>query len=435
MKTQFWTARKAPMVRKFIVVLLACWFVATGAARAQSLDQEMTKLADQVSKSLVSQSFKSVAAIDFTDLQGQPTELGRFLAEELAVDIVSSGGVSMVDRANIKSILAEHKLTEEGLVNPENAKKLGEFAGVDVILTGNVTALDDGIVLMVKAVATSSSRIVAAGRIKFPKTSEIQQLLNRGVSGDSLAARSPDVGGGGNVGASYQDASAIATKDIGSLRLVLKSVLPVGSKDQRTGLQVSFEFTNLETRNPLVVAMNGEVQNRYSQTAARLRSSLLDDRGGVWNLLPSGLQGLGFVRVGVHGLNGAEAYAPTEIGRLLQLLDDLGKSYDDPTDGYTTTNNICGMQGSYTYDNNPPPKHFCPYTGNTFVSGSKTTFEHGQSGMVTMTFVPQAGNVNYTPRFLQFQGEIVVGVATAGTKMSYSLQNLTFDQVNMPITR
>jgi curli biogenesis system outer membrane secretion channel CsgG len=51
----------------------------------------------------------------------------------------------MVDRANIKSILAEHKLTEEGLVNPANAKKLGEFAGVDAILMGNVTVLDYGV--------------------------------------------------------------------------------------------------------------------------------------------------------------------------------------------------------------------------------------------------------------------------------------------------
>jgi TolB-like protein len=245
MKTQFCSTEKATMLRKFIFVLLACWFVATGTARAQSLDQEMSRLADQISKSLVTQGFKSVAAIDFTDLQGQPTELGRFLAEGLAVDIVSSGGVSMVDRANIKSILAEHKLTEEGLVNPENAKKLGEFAGVDVILTGNATALDDGIVLMVKAVATSSSRIVAAGRIKFPMTSEIQQLLNRSISGGSSGSVSPAIGGGDSGGASFQNSSAIATKDLGSLRVVLKSVLPVGPKDQRTGLQVSFELTNL----------------------------------------------------------------------------------------------------------------------------------------------------------------------------------------------
>ena len=121
---------------KLTIPLLACLLAMGGQLHAQSLDQEMAGLADRVSKALVSKGFKNVANLDFTDIQGQPTELGRFLSDQLAVEIVSSGGVSMVDRANLKSILAEHKLTEEGLVNPANAKKLGEFAGVDAIQIG-----------------------------------------------------------------------------------------------------------------------------------------------------------------------------------------------------------------------------------------------------------------------------------------------------------
>jgi curli biogenesis system outer membrane secretion channel CsgG len=172
---------------RLISVVLACCLATAGTARAQTLDKEISGLADKLSKALVSKGCKSVAAVDFTDLQRQPTELGRFLSERLAVEIVSTDRVSMVDRANIKSILAEHKLTEEGLVNPANAKRLGEFAGVDTILTGNVTALDDGIELMVKAILTDSAKIVAAGRIIFKKTPDIQDLLNRGVSSNGTA--------------------------------------------------------------------------------------------------------------------------------------------------------------------------------------------------------------------------------------------------------
>jgi TolB-like protein len=180
------------MTVKLIGVLLTCWFGTVGVAPAQTLDQEMAGLADKLNKALAAKGCKNVAALDFTDLQGQPTELGRFLSEQLAVEIVSTGGVSMVDRANLKSILAEHKLTEEGLVNPANAKKLGEFAGVDAILIGNVTALDDAVELMVKGISTSSAQIIAAGRIKFPKTSDLQQLLNRSVSGSAgVAGTSP----------------------------------------------------------------------------------------------------------------------------------------------------------------------------------------------------------------------------------------------------
>ena len=139
------------MRTKLFSVLLACCVLAVGTAYSQTMDDEMAGLADKISKALVARGCKNVAALDFTDIQGQPTELGRFLSEQLTVEIVANSNVSMVDRANIKHILAEHNLTVEGLVDPANAKKLGEFAGVDTILVGNVTDVDDGYRLMVKA--------------------------------------------------------------------------------------------------------------------------------------------------------------------------------------------------------------------------------------------------------------------------------------------
>ena len=48
---------------------------------------------------------------------------------------------SVLDRADLKKILAEHKLTALGLVDPDNAKKLGQFAGVDALIMGNMVQL------------------------------------------------------------------------------------------------------------------------------------------------------------------------------------------------------------------------------------------------------------------------------------------------------
>jgi len=418
-------------MRKFISLLLACWLAAAGVARAQSLDKEMSALAASLTKALVAQGSKNVAAIDFTDLQGQPTELGRFLSEQLAVEMVLAGGVSMLDRANIKSILTEHKLTEEGLVNPANAKKLGEFAGVDVILIGNVTTLD-GIVLTVKGISTESAEIVAAGRITFPKTPDIQQLLNRGVSSTATAGASTTTAAGTGSGTRYQDANAIATKDIGSLRVVLKSVLPMNVKDQYgrsvNGIACSFEFTSRETQRPLVVAMNAESQDRSSPTVMLLRSSVIDDRGGVWKLSSPALGGLGFVRAGVHGRNGQDAYSASEIVRLLRLRDELGRDEDDPSDGTSDSSGFVHGYGA-------PPKTFFEFKGNRFISGSTTTIEPGHSVTVTMSFHREARGTTsgLPPTFFQLNSEIVIGVLTSNTRASYSLQNLTFDRVSMPV--
>jgi len=403
-------------LKRFAVVVVCMLCLASAFAQsqntgAQTLNQEMSGLAGKLNKALVAQKFTNVAAVDFTDLQGQPTELGRFLSEQLTVEMVLTEGVSMLDRANIKSILAEHKLTEEGLVKPENAKKLGEFAGVDAILIGNVTALDEGIVLMVKAISTASAKIVAAGRITFPKTSEIQQLLNRGISSTASAAPATTTSAGG--ASSYRDATAIATKDIGSLRVVLKSVLPVKVKDRRTdqglrGIRCSFDFINRETQRPLVVAANAEAggdSNWGGGTALGdvLRTTLVDERGSVWKLAGSGLTGMGIVSPG-SGEN-AQAISPTEIVSLLQRQDDTGKNTFEA--------------GGIRY---------------RFVWGTMTPVSPGQTVTIVMTFVQDGGETasGSPPSFFQIVSEIVVGVTTSGNKKSYSLQNLIFDRVGMP---
>jgi len=384
------------MIRKWTLVLVGCWLACAAPVRAQTLNQEMAGLAEKLSKALISQGFKSVAAIDFTDLQGQPTELGRFLAERLAIEIVSSGGVSMVDRANIKSILAEHKLTEEGLVNPANAKKLGEFAGVDAILIGNVTALE-GVELMVKAISTDSAKIVAAGRITFTKTSDIQQLLNKGISGSSTNRSAPMATGSG--GTSYQDVNAIATKDIGSLRVVLRSALLVKTPSGGLGVRCVFDLLSMETQRDLYVAMNSSV-DRGRRLESALRSGLLDDSGGQWTLRSPDVNGLSAVGAGMYIESwggGASSYSPTDIAML------LSRRYDLKSDAVGDI---------------------------VFVFGQTTRIEPGKSITASMTFVNTA-RAAQQPSVIQLAMEIVVGLAPTQATRTYQLHNLVFDRISL----
>ena len=199
--------------------------------------------------------------------------------------------------------------------------------------------LDDGIILMVKAIATSSAKIVAAGRMKFPKTSEIQQLLTRGVAGNSLGGISPSSGGVENSGPRYQDASAIATKEFGPLRVVLRSVMPLKLKaeDGRglNGIRCSFEFINLDTQRALAIAAIAEGGRRPGLFSTgggttlgtapgdSLRTTLVDDRGNEWKLyVASNITGLGYHRQ----KEGSQAYSPSEIPALLTRQDATGVS-------------------------------------------------------------------------------------------------------------
>ena len=158
-------------------------------ARAQDMDTELAGLADKLAASIKSNGKTKVAVIDFTDLQGGTSgELGKYIAEQLTVNLViDKQGFSVLDRANLKKILAEHKLTSMGLIDPENAKMLGMFSGVDALVLGTIIPKGGTVSLTAKIITTDTAEIVGAARAQFKSDDTVQQLTAKPSTPDDTA--------------------------------------------------------------------------------------------------------------------------------------------------------------------------------------------------------------------------------------------------------
>jgi len=153
------------------------------AAVVPAQDKEIKVLASTLAETLIKAPKKTVAVVDFTDLQGNVTELGRFLAEELSVALASTGkGIEVIDRTHLKALLQENKLASTGVIDPATARKLGEIAGVQILITGAITPLGDSVRSSVKALDASTARIIAASTTDVAKTKAIEELLSRGIT-------------------------------------------------------------------------------------------------------------------------------------------------------------------------------------------------------------------------------------------------------------
>jgi hypothetical protein len=213
------------------------------------------------------------------------------------------------------------------------------------------------------------------------------------------------------------DPNAIVTKDISSLRVALKSIRRVklagdtyGSS--KNGIRCSFEFINLETQKPIVVAMNATVPDQginsgSASIGSYLRSTLIDENGGLWRLLNSDVGGMTVIGVGQQRYPGPY-YNPAEIVTALSRRDDS----DSDVSRYTYGNS----EGEYR-----------------FIFGSTTEMSPGQSLTVTMTFIQDTNRTtsDALPKVFQMVTEIVVGIAKTGAKKSYTLYNLTFERVSL----
>ena len=151
---------------------------ATGLALAMlpalAFQRELPPAAESLAAEIAANGNHTVAVWPFTNLQGNVTELGRFVAEEMELGLVTSKNrVSVIDRAHIRTLLQEHKLASSGLVDPTMgldptaARKLGEITGVDAIVTGTLTPFGDSVRLVVKVMDSQTAKCGASSTARL----------------------------------------------------------------------------------------------------------------------------------------------------------------------------------------------------------------------------------------------------------------------------
>ena len=149
-------------------------------------EQEVKQLSARMAEVITKSGKKTVAVVDFTDLQGNVTELGRFLAEEFSVGLASNAkDFEVIDRTNLKAILQEHKLASTGIIDTQTARRLGEIAGVQALVTGNITPFGDSVRLSVKVLDAATARVISGFSADIPRTKAIEELLAKGISSTS----------------------------------------------------------------------------------------------------------------------------------------------------------------------------------------------------------------------------------------------------------
>ncbi|HMG75028.1 MAG TPA: FlgO family outer membrane protein [Pyrinomonadaceae bacterium] len=380
------------------IILLVCIGHVAGHVHAQvTLDQRIGELSKQISDGLTENQKQTIAVVEFVDLEGRVTNFGRFVAEELITRLYQTKKFKVIERQLLNKIVAEQKLSLGGMIDQTSAQKLGKLLGVDAIASGTVTDLGKSLRINARLISTGTGEVFAVAATEVAKDDSVMALMGAGGTGPT--GTSPGTSGSAP---SYKG-NAIASKDLGSLRVVLKSVMRVKiarNYSMMNGIRCAFEFINLETQRPIVVAMNAVASSGV--IGSYLRSTLVDENGGLWHLYNADVAGMSIVGVGQQA--SGFRYDPAEIVTVLSKRDDLNS--DDFNVGGTLFR---------------------------FIFGSTTEMSSGQSLTVTMTFVDDGNQTTSgaSPKVFQMATEIVVGVEKSGAKKSYTLHNFTFDQVSM----
>jgi len=146
-------------------------------------ESEIKRISETIAEKISEAKKTKVAVVDFTDLQINVTELGRFIAEEFSSALSKAGkGFTVVDRGHLHVIIKEKKLSETGLIDSQAAMKLGKIEGVDALITGTLTPFGDSVRIVVKVLDSSTAGVIVSTEGNIPKTKAIEELLLRGIA-------------------------------------------------------------------------------------------------------------------------------------------------------------------------------------------------------------------------------------------------------------
>jgi TolB-like protein len=171
----------------FIVTVSLIMAVALRAEAQGSLDQRVSELSQQIAAKMTAKQKTTVAVVEFTDLQGNTTDFGRFLAEELITRLMETEKFRVIERQLLNKIIAEQKLSLTGVVDPASAKQLGKILGVDAIVSGTVTNLSQSLKVNARLISTETGEIFAVASAEIFKDESVTGLLANGGGSASPA--------------------------------------------------------------------------------------------------------------------------------------------------------------------------------------------------------------------------------------------------------
>ena len=119
---------------------------------------------------------KSVALLNFYDRQDQVHVDGEKLEMLIFAKLAECNNVRMIERKSIDKIMAERKITANGMTSGKQSLQLGTMLGADFILTGRIYSMDGSVYFSAKLINCRNanvSGIVAS----YPESMKKEEML------------------------------------------------------------------------------------------------------------------------------------------------------------------------------------------------------------------------------------------------------------------
>ncbi len=171
------------MRSSFLIPFLVLPTLAAAADRPMALAELVAKVQGQAVKVAGERKIR-LAVAPFTPAGEQRLRdrgFGSFLTERLFAALGSAGpSIRLFERGRLDAVLKEQKLSASGLMSDSDAKRLGELAPIDYLLTGTFTRLESSVAVHGRLIDVVSGEIPATFSEQVVLTPDLAALFEDG---------------------------------------------------------------------------------------------------------------------------------------------------------------------------------------------------------------------------------------------------------------
>jgi len=147
------------MKRFFAVLIAVCAAVPVAAGNEKTV---YPQIAAEISALRPKLKHGTMAVIPF-DAAGFPDPArGVYVSDKISAAIAEMGKITLVEREKLNSILKEKELAMAGVIDQDDARRIGALLSIDAIVMGRVYKTRDGSDIMVKVVDAPTGKVLLA---------------------------------------------------------------------------------------------------------------------------------------------------------------------------------------------------------------------------------------------------------------------------------
>jgi hypothetical protein len=117
--------------------------------------------------------------IAVTNFEAETKELSDFIIQELSDAFTNTGNVTVVQRRRLEVLQAELDFNMSSSVNDATAKRIGEFVGAGILISGSISSYRDMYRMRIQAIVTDTAEVKGSRTINVKYDATLTSFLGK----------------------------------------------------------------------------------------------------------------------------------------------------------------------------------------------------------------------------------------------------------------